>query len=307
MGIREAYAKAGGWIKKIGDLISGKKEIDPHLLEQLREVLFLSDVGVSTTEKLLIPFQNALTGRGTGTPSVLLGLLRNMIVEILSHPGADLNISAFSPFVMMVIGVNGTGKTTTIGKLGHRYVKEGKKVLLAAADTFRAAASEQLIIWGERIGSQVIHQRPGADPAAVAFDAVFAARARGIDLLMIDTAGRLHTKTHLMEELKKVKKVIMREIPGSPHEVLLVLDATIGQNALSQARLFHQALGVSGIALTKLDGTAKGGILLAIADELKIPVRFVGVGEGIDDLIDFDPVEFVNHLFSGVGLPNADL
>jgi len=208
-----------------------------------------------------------------------------------------LDLGSASPFVVMVIGVNGVGKTTTIGKLASRFKAEGKKVLVAAADTFRAAASEQLQIWGERSGVDVIRHREGADPSAVVFDACKAAVARNVDILMVDTAGRMHTKVNLMEEMKKIRRVLGREVPGAPHETLLVLDAATGQNAVSQARLFKEAAGVSGIALTKLDGTAKGGIIVAISNEFKIPVRYIGIGEGVDDLREFDPVLFVEALF----------
>ena len=201
-----------------------------------------------------------------------------------------------TPSVILVVGVNGTGKTTTIGKLAHRLQGEGKKVMLAAADTFRAAAAEQLMVWGERNSIPVVKHKEGADPGAVVFDALAAAKARGMDVLIVDTAGRLHTKSNLMEELKKVQRILARELPGAPQETLFVLDATTGQNALAQAKTFHQAIGVTGIVLTKLDGTPKGGIVFAINKELNLPVKFIGVGEGIDDLKDFDPREFVEAL-----------
>jgi fused signal recognition particle receptor len=230
----------------------------------------------------------------------VLPLLRNEVLEILQPHEAPFAIEGAGkgPFVVMVLGVNGVGKTTTIGKIAHRFNSIGTKVVLAAADTFRAAAIEQLEIWSQRAGAHFIKHDSGADPSAVAFDAVKAAQARKYSLVLIDTAGRLHTKENLMEELKKVKRIIGRELPGAPHEVLLVLDATTGQNAIAQARTFHQALEVTGIALTKLDGTAKGGIIVAIAEELGIPLRFVGVGEGIEDLQDFHAEIFVDALFS---------
>ena len=222
--------------------------------------------------------------------------LKQVLFEILSARSAAFTLAG-SPCVILVVGVNGTGKTTTIGKLAYRLQGAGKKVMLAAADTFRAAASEQLSIWGERAGIPVIKHKEGADPAAVVFDAVSAAKARAMDVLIVDTAGRLHTKSNLMEELKKVKRVLERELPGAPHETLLVLDGNTGQNSLVQAKMFHEAVGVTGIVLTKLDGTSKGGIVFAIDKELPIPVKFIGIGEAIEDLREFEPREFVNALF----------
>jgi fused signal recognition particle receptor len=221
--------------------------------------------------------------------------LKELLYGILAPHASGLSISA-SPFVILMVGVNGTGKTTTIGKLANRLKIDGKKVMLAAADTFRAAASEQLTVWGERNGVPVIKHTEGADPAAVVFDSLVSAKARSMDVLIVDTAGRLHTKSNLMEELKKIRRVLQRELPGAPHETLLVLDATTGQNALAQARMFHQTVGITGIVLTKLDGTPKGGMVFAITRELSLPVKFIGVGEGIDDLRDFDPREFVDAI-----------
>jgi fused signal recognition particle receptor len=229
------------------------------------------------------------------SPEQVKDRLKQILFEILSGRSSQLSI-ATSPAVILVVGVNGTGKTTSIGKLAHRLQGEGKKVMLAAGDTFRAAASEQLSIWGERAGIPVIKHREGADPGAVVFDAVTAAKAREIDVLIVDTAGRLHTKSNLMEELKKVKRILSRELPGAPQETLLVLDGSTGQNALVQAKMFNEAVGVSGIVLTKLDGTSKGGIVFAINKELAIPVKFVGIGEARDDLRSFDPKEFVDAL-----------
>jgi fused signal recognition particle receptor len=222
--------------------------------------------------------------------------LRGLLLEILSARAPVFSVDA-APAVVLVVGVNGTGKTTSIGKLARRLQAEGKKVMLAAADTFRAAAAEQLSIWGERAGVPVIKHQEGADPGAVAFDAAQAAKARQIDVLIVDTAGRLHTKSNLMEELKKVKRILSRELPGAPHETLLVLDGSTGQNALVQARMFNEAIGITGIVLTKLDGTSKGGIVFAINKELAIPVKFVGIGEAVEDLRGFDPKEFVDALF----------
>ncbi|MBI5903824.1 MAG: signal recognition particle-docking protein FtsY [Deltaproteobacteria bacterium] len=262
------------------------------LLERLEESLISSDVGVRTSAEIVDRLRSVLAGWDN---EKLRQHLKSYIYDILKVVEKPLEINK-SPFVIMVLGVNGVGKTTTIGKLASRYSSEGKSVVLAAGDTFRAAAIEQLEGWGRRAGCPVIKQAQGGDPGAVAFDAMKAAVARRADVVILDTAGRLHTKVNLMEELKKVRKVVSREIPGAPHENLLVLDASTGQNALNQAKLFNEAVGVTGIALTKLDGTAKGGIIVAIAGELKIPIRFIGVGEGIDDLRDFDANDFVEAL-----------
>ena len=229
------------------------------------------------------------------SPQQVRDRLKQILIEILSAQPSTFSLNA-SPAVVLVVGVNGTGKTTTIGKLASRLRADGKKVLLAAGDTFRAAASEQLSIWGERAGIPVIKHKEGADPSAVVFDAVKAAKARDVDVLIVDTAGRLHTKSNLMEELKKVNRILSRELPGSPHETLLVLDGNTGQNALVQAKMFNEAVGITGIVLTKLDGTSRGGIVFAINKELGIPVKFVGIGEAIEDLKSFDPEEFVNAL-----------
>lgn len=263
-----------------------------EILERLEESLILADVGVTTSAEIVDRLRAVFAGRDS---EVLKQLLRDSIYDILKEVEKPLDVSG-KPFVIMVLGVNGVGKTTTIGKLAARYSAEGKTVMLAAGDTFRAAAIEQLELWGERANCPVIRQAHGGDPGAVVFDAIKAATARGADVLIIDTAGRLHTKSNLMEELKKIRRIAARELPGAPHESLLVLDASLGQNALNQARLFKEAVDVSGIALTKLDGTAKGGIIVAIARELKIPIRYVGVGEGTGDLKDFNARDFVDAL-----------
>ncbi len=263
-----------------------------EILDALEEALISSDVGVKTSSSIVDGLRSVMAGRDE---EKLKSHLKSSIYNILREVEMPLVIRG-RPFVIMALGVNGVGKTTTIGKLAARYSSSGKSVLLAAGDTFRAAAVEQLDLWGGRAGCPVIKQAHGGDPGAVAFDAVKAARARGTDIVILDTAGRLHTKTNLMEELKKVKRVVEREVPGAPHENLLVLDASTGQNALSQARMFNEAIGVTGIALTKLDGTAKGGIIIAIAGELKIPIRFIGVGETAEDLKDFSAQEFVDAL-----------
>lgn len=288
----------GGFVTKVESLLLGKKQIDKGLLDELEEILISADVGVKTTTALIKEIEERLQRKELDDPARLIACLKDEIRDIFSKIDNGLNIESSKPFVMLVIGVNGAGKTTTIGKLAHRYKNEGKSVLLAAGDTFRAAAIEQLEAWGSRVGADVIRQNPGADPSAVAFDAVSAAKQRGTDVLIIDTAGRLHTKVNLMEELKKVKRTIGNVLPGAPHETLLVLDATNGQNAISQARLFNEGIGVSGLIITKLDGTAKGGIVIGIVDEFKIPIRMAGMGEGMDDLIDFNASEFVDALFA---------
>lgn len=269
---------------------TGKSRED--ILESLEESLILSDVGVTASTEIVDKLREVLAGRDE---EKLRQHLRDSVYEMLKKVERPLEITS-SPFVIMVLGVNGVGKTTTIGKLASRLSSEGRSVVLAAGDTFRAAAIEQLEGWGKRTGCPVIRQAQGGDPGAVVFDAMKAATARRADVVLLDTAGRLHTKANLMEELKKVQRVAGRELPGAPHENLLVLDASTGQNALSQARLFNEAVGVTGIALTKLDGTAKGGIIIAIARELGIPVRFVGVGEKVEDLKEFDAREFAEAL-----------
>jgi fused signal recognition particle receptor len=283
-------------VGRIDALLGGRQRVDADLLEELEEILVTADFGMKTTQDLVRSLEKRCAG-GNAVAADLRHLLKEEIRLRLRLEAAPLDFSVSAPFVIMVVGVNGVGKTTTIGKLAQQFASQGKKVVLGAGDTFRAAAAEQLAIWGERAGVDVIRHAEGADPAAVAFDAAKAAVARGADVLLLDTAGRLHTKVNLMEELKKVRRVLAREIPGAPHETLLVLDATTGQNALVQARLFRETVEVSGIALTKLDGTAKGGVVVAIGAELGLPVRFVGIGEGADDLRPFDPDLFVEALF----------
>ena len=272
---------------KIEKLIIGYADIDDDLLDDLEEALIMSDVGVKTTEKLMADVRKGIKKKEINTPEDLKPFLAEKISEILSTGSDETRIAAAGPTVLLVIGVNGVGKTTTIGKLAAYYKEQGKSVMLAAADTFRAAAIDQLQIWGDRTGVPVIRHEEGSDPAAVAFDAVKAARARNIDVLIIDTAGRLHTKSNLMEELKKINRVVQREIAEAPHETLLVLDATTGQNAISQADLFQKTAAITGIVLTKLDGTAKGGVIIGLKAELSMPVKWVGVGEGVDDLRPF--------------------
>jgi fused signal recognition particle receptor len=298
--LKEGLSKTHqGFVEKVDQLFLGKKLIDQYLLDELEGLLFSADLGVKTSSQLIEEVQKGLKRGELQEPEKVRDFIKQEIFRILKSGEKPLTIDFFQtrPFLFMVVGVNGVGKTTTIAKIAHQYSSQGKKVLIGAADTFRAAAVEQLEIWAKRVGADLIKQSKGSDPSAVAFDSVHAAKARNMDLVFIDTAGRLHTKVNLMEELKKVKRIIARECPGAPHEILLVLDATTGQNAISQAKLFNEAIGVTGIALTKLDGTAKGGIIIGITEELKIPVRYIGVGEGIDDLREFNASEFVQALF----------
>lgn len=291
----------GSFASKVNQLISRYRKVDEDFFEELEDALISADVGVTTVMDLVEKLKDEARLRNIKETTEL----RDTIVEVLSGmlenkdeevPGINMNPDGMT--VILVVGVNGVGKTTTIGKLANRFKKEGKKVLLAAGDTFRAGAIEQLEVWGQRSGVDVIKQQEGSDPAAVVFDAVQSAKSRNVDVLICDTAGRLQNKVNLMKELEKVKRVITREIPDAPHEVLLVLDATTGQNAMSQAKTFSQSTDVTGIVLTKLDGTAKGGIVMAIRHELDLPVKFVGLGEAIDDLQPFDADAFVYGLFS---------
>lgn len=287
-----------GFVDKVEQIFTGAGKIDEDLYEELEDVLIQSDVGVNTTLELIGMLRKSVKERKISDPAMLKGVMKEHIASLLGEEMSPLYFTEKSPTVYLVVGVNGVGKTTTIGKLAKNLGAQGKKVMLAAGDTFRAAAIEQLEIWGERAGVEVIKQSEGADPAAVAFDAVKSAKSRGVDVLLIDTAGRLHNKINLMKELSKIKKVIEREVSGAPHEVLLVLDATTGQNAIQQVKFFQESADVTGIILTKLDGTAKGGVILGIQGEAKIPVKLIGIGEGIEDLRPFDPKEFANALFS---------
>ncbi|OEU71176.1 MAG: signal recognition particle-docking protein FtsY [Desulfuromonadales bacterium C00003068] len=282
---------------RVDALFSSSSAVDADFLEELEEILITADFGMKTTQLLLIAFKQRVADEKTEGAAQLRIILKEEVLRLMTLNVAPLDIERDGPFVLLVIGVNGVGKTTTIGKLAQQYTQQGKKVILGAADTFRAAAADQLSVWGERAGVTVIRHEEGSDPAAVAFDSVKAAVARNADILILDTAGRLHNKVNLMEEMKKIHRVMGREIPQAPHETLLVLDATTGQNALVQARLFKEAVGITGIAITKLDGTAKGGMAVAIGAELNLPVRFIGIGEGIDDLRPFDPEMFVDALF----------
>lgn len=296
--LRQGLAKTGRLLNTdIRDLVPVGRKIDDELLEELETRLLLADVGVEATTAIIQDLTKRLARAQLRDSAALFAALREDMAAILAPSSRPLVIATDKrPFVILVVGINGAGKTTTIGKLAKRLQGEGKSVLLAAGDTFRAAAVEQLQVWGERNGIPVIAQGSGADTASVIFDALQGAKSRGIDVLIADTAGRLHTQSNLMEELKKVKRVLGKLDASAPHEVLLVLDAGTGQNALQQAQQFHQAIGVTGIALTKLDGTAKGGIIFAIAKRLGLPIRFIGVGEGIDDLRVFEAGEFVEAL-----------
>jgi len=293
--LREKLNRGDSWLTyDLANLLPGGR-IDESVLEELETRLIVADVGVETTERILDSLRRKVARNELGNLDALIAALRDSLLDILRPSARPLLIDGSAlPFAILVVGVNGAGKTTTIGKLAH-HLKAGKlKVMLAAGDTFRAAAVEQLQIWGQRNDVTVIAQRTGADPAAVVFDAMQAAQARGFDVLLADTAGRLHTQANLMDELRKVKRVMSRVDAQAPHEVLLVLDASQGQNALQQARLFHEALGVTGIVLTKLDGTAKGGIVFAIAAELNIPIRYIGIGESAEDFTEFDARAFVD-------------
>jgi len=287
-----------GLVSRIEDVISGRKQIDADLLEELEYTLISADIGVTTTTEILDRIRERVDRTLVGDSSELRGLIREYLLEVLQSSDRPLAYVDNPPAVIMMVGVNGAGKTTTIGKLTAHLKADGHSVLLCAADTFRAAAVEQLEVWGQRTDTRVIRQNTGADPAAVMFDALQSAKASKIDYLIVDTAGRLQNKTHLMTELEKMRRVASREIPDAPHEVLLVLDATTGQNGLEQARKFTETSGVTGIVLTKLDGTAKGGVIVAIARELALPIRFIGVGEKVDDLLPFDPEKFIDSLFA---------
>jgi fused signal recognition particle receptor len=296
-GLSRTRAQFGSGLSR---LFGGRKVIDDELLEELEMLLITADVGVEATTRIVGDLAARAKRRELGDPEALLRVLRGQLLDILR--GADAPVQAPAegrPQVILMVGVNGAGKTTTIGKLAKRLQDDGQRVMLAAGDTFRAAAVEQLQVWGERNKVPVISQRAGADAASVIYDALEAATARSFDVLIADTAGRLHTKSNLMDELAKIVRVMKKIDPEAPHEVLLVVDASTGQNALNQAVQFHQAVGVTGIALTKLDGTAKGGIVFAIADRLRLPIRFVGVGESLEDLRPFDAEEFVEALFAG--------
>ncbi len=300
--MRAKLNRPGSWLSyDLANLVPGRK-IDAEVLDELETRLLTADVGVEATTQILDELRKKVARNELDDVDKLIAALTDAITAILLPTQQPLDINTHKPFVLLVVGVNGSGKTTTIGKLARRFADERKQVMLAAGDTFRAAAIEQLGVWADRAGADIIQQQAGADPGAVVFDAVTAARSRKADVVIIDTAGRLHSQSHLMDELKKVRRVIQRVEPSAPHEVLLVLDANQGQNALTQALQFHEAVGVTGLVLTKLDGTAKGGIVIAIARRLKLPIRFIGLGEQADDFGEFDARAFAGALVSGNSL-----
>jgi fused signal recognition particle receptor len=286
-----------GLVGSLDSLIYGKKEIDPELLEELEYSLISADIGVRTASEILDSIRQKVERNVLSDASELRGVIRQQLLEILEGNERPFHYAATPPTVVMMVGVNGVGKTTTIGKLAKRFQGDGQSVLICAADTFRAAAIEQLAVWAERSGVAMVRQQTGSDPSAVLFDALEAAKSRKTGIVLVDTAGRLHNKANLMAELEKMTRTAQRQVPDAPHEVLLVLDATTGQNGLEQAKKFSESAGVTGIVLTKLDGTAKGGVVVAIARELNLPIRFIGVGEQIDDLLPFEADKFVASLF----------
>jgi len=286
-----------GFVKNVDEMIFGEKVVSRDLFEDLEEILIMADLGPAFTYDLIEEIKDRAKRKELESPEALKQILKEYFVTILEKSEQPLDIPRDGLFTIIVLGVNGTGKTTTIGKMAHHFIKDGIPTMLVAADTFRAAAIEQLEIWSKRVKAHLIKQTMGADPSAVVFDAIHAAASRKSNAMIIDTAGRLHTKVNLMEELKKIKRIMGRELKGAPHETLLVVDATTGQNALSQAKMFHEGIGITGLVLTKLDGTAKGGIVIRIAKEMNIPIRYIGIGEGLDDLRVFKSEEFVNALF----------
>lgn len=298
--LKESLSKTrSGFTGRLDRVVFGKKEITGDLLEELEEILITSDLGVATTQELIQDVQDRVARRELQKPEKLKEALKGQIRSFLDVPPVEhRRRQPGEPLVVMVVGVNGVGKTTTIGKAGSHFKKSGKSVMFVAADTFRAAATEQLRIWGERAGAEVISQTEGSDPSAVVFDALGAAIARKMDVVLIDTAGRLHTRVNLMDELSKIHRVAGKKLSGAPHEVWLVLDATTGQNAIAQAEIFNKGIGLTGIVLTKLDGTAKGGIVVGISHQLRIPIRYIGIGERVDDLRPFDAAEYVDAIFS---------
>jgi fused signal recognition particle receptor len=296
-GLRKGLAATrGGFMARLKALFVGKKEIDPAILEQIEEVMLTSDVGVKTTQAILERLREKMEKSELADSDAVWAALRAEATRILTLPAPALKRGQ-KPLVVLMVGVNGVGKTTTIGKLATKWTGDGKKVMLAAGDTFRAAAVQQLEVWGKRVGAEVVRGKEGADPGAVAFEATKKAVDDQADILLVDTAGRLHTKVNLMDEIKKVKRTIAKAFDGAPHETLLVIDATTGQNALNQATLFKEALELTGLILTKLDGTAKGGVVLGVCDELKVPVKYIGLGERAEDLREFVAVDFVEALF----------
>jgi fused signal recognition particle receptor len=293
-----ARTRSTGFIARLGKIFAGRKEIDPSIVAEIEKVLLTADIGVRTSQQLLDEIKDSLSRKELADPDAIWAFLRRRSTEILTLPAPPVDFGAAKPFVLLVIGVNGSGKTTTIGKLAAKLAAEGRKVLLAAGDTFRAAAAEQLEVWAGRTSSTIVRGKEGADPSSVIFEGIKKGVAEGFDVVIADTAGRLHTKTDLMQELQKVRRVVAKASPGAPHETWLVIDSTSGQNAIAQAQTFTEAMETSGIVLTKLDGTAKGGVILGIAHQLKLPVRYVGVGEKVEDLRPFDPEAFSEALFT---------
>ena len=286
-------------VSRVDNLFLGKKEIDAQLLDELEEILITADLGVNTTMDLLDEIRSKVSRQELKDPQALkLALKEKILTFFAGYDATEMKMPEYGPFIIMVVGVNGVGKTTTIGKMASKFVRSGRSVLLVAGDTFRAAAIDQLKVWGERVGVDVVAKEHGADPSSVIYDGLDYGVAKNFDVILVDTAGRLHTKVNLMEELKKIKRVINKKIAAAPHEIMLILDATTGQNSLSQAKLFNEAVGLTGLTLTKLDGTAKGGIVVNISHDFNIPIRFIGIGEKLEDLRDFDPGEFIEALFT---------
>jgi len=300
MRLQERLAKTrNSLVSRVDELFLGRKEIDAALLDELEEILITADLGVNTTIDLLDEIRKRVSRKELKDPQALKFALKERILTFFEgYTDAEMKMPETGPLVIMVVGVNGVGKTTTIGKIANKFARSGQQVLLVAADTFRAAAIDQLKVWGDRVGADVVAKKQGDDPSAVIYDALDYAASRDFDVIIVDTAGRLHTKVNLMEELKKIKRVINKKIEGAPHEIMLILDATTGQNSISQARLFNEAVGLTGLTLTKLDGTAKGGIVVHISHDFNIPIRFIGIGEKLEDLREFDPEEFIGALFA---------
>jgi len=299
--LQESLSKTrNSLVSRVDDLFLGKKEIDAQLLDELEEILITADLGVNTTLDLLDEIRSKVSRQELQDPQALKLALKERLLAFFEgyDEAAEMKMPEEGPFVIMVVGVNGVGKTTTIGKIANKFARSGHSVLLVAADTFRAAAIDQLKIWGERVGVEVVAKEHGADPSSVIYDALDYGTSKNYEVILVDTAGRLHTKVNLMEELKKIKRVIGKKMAGAPHEIMLILDATTGQNSISQAKLFDEAVGLTGLTLTKLDGTAKGGIVVNISHDFQIPIRFIGIGEKLEDLRDFDPREFIEALFA---------